>query len=307
MKTRRLLMTLALLAPGVLGAEEIFIGDVANGRKLYEIHCAICHGLDGRGEGPGAAVLTGRPAVHRDGNLMNARDDQMLLRAIMGGCAAAGCKGQMPAFEKTLETMDGWDLVAYLRTMHLTLRRFFPEADDFVVKAYTIGQIGNDDFRKGQKERLQKLAVRVDEKDLTQTVFTLFKSDSPRQAPRLVPQEPQQLAQLKKTDRLGYLLFLTLREPRGRPVPVALALDNNYTIKALELETLDPAVAGQLKPLLQKYLGLGQRGQSLQLKSRDKVGQHLDVEITRLYFIAVEAANCYEAEERERSWADGTF
>ena len=37
-------------------------GDVPNGRDLYVSHCAICHGLDGRGQGPLAQAMKLVPA-----------------------------------------------------------------------------------------------------------------------------------------------------------------------------------------------------------------------------------------------------
>ncbi len=304
-----LLLVAASQAAGPAGGEDLpQLGDVANGKHLYNVHCAVCHGFDGNGDGPGAQDLDPPPAVHRDGNLMNSRDDEMLLRTVLGGCAAAGCKGSMPGFDDALGQVDAWDLVAYLRTLHLPLRRFFPLVGEYLVKSYTIGKIGGEQFRRGQMERLQKQLGRSEGGDLTQTVFTLFRAEKPHESPRLVPQEPQKLAELNKGNKIGYVLFLTLKEPRGRSVPLALALNAGYSITALEPVPLDPALRDQLKGLLSKYVGLGQRGQALELKaSKDKTVQHFNGEIKRLYLLAVESANCYEAEERERSWADGTF
>ena len=36
-------------------------GDAAEGAVLYERHCATCHGLDGKGNGPMAGVLVVQP------------------------------------------------------------------------------------------------------------------------------------------------------------------------------------------------------------------------------------------------------
>ncbi|MDZ7379145.1 MAG: c-type cytochrome, partial [candidate division KSB1 bacterium] len=35
---------------------------VATGETLFRTHCTVCHGLDGRGDGPAAAGLNPRPA-----------------------------------------------------------------------------------------------------------------------------------------------------------------------------------------------------------------------------------------------------
>ncbi|NIS84930.1 MAG: c-type cytochrome, partial [Nitrospinaceae bacterium] len=40
--------------------------DAARGAKVYRIYCTQCHGMEGRGDGPGAAGLDPKPAVHAD-------------------------------------------------------------------------------------------------------------------------------------------------------------------------------------------------------------------------------------------------
>jgi mono/diheme cytochrome c family protein len=35
--------------------------DVQNGAIVYQRYCAVCHGLEGRGDGPAAVALTPRP------------------------------------------------------------------------------------------------------------------------------------------------------------------------------------------------------------------------------------------------------
>jgi len=304
-----LLLSVVALAEGSAGDEQLpQIGDVANGKHLYRLHCAVCHGFDGAGAGPAAASLSSAAANHRDGGLMNARDDDMLRAVIMNGCRATGCAGPMPAFAGTMGVLDSWDLVAYLRTLHIPLRRFFSRMDEYVVKRYTIGGQGPQEFRRGQMERLKRILGRVDKADLSQVVFTLFRADRSLAVPRLVPQQPMKLAQLKKGNKVGYVLFMTLIDPRGRRVPVGLGMDKNYTITDLIPACLDAGLAQQLQKRLGRYVGLGKRGDRPDFKiSRDKVGRKLDREVTRLYALAVEAANVYENEENERSWADGTF
>lgn len=304
-----LLLSGVAVAAGEGGNQQLpQIGDVANGKHLYRLHCAACHGFNGSGHGPAAASLSTAAANHRDGGLMNARDDNMLKAAILKGCRVRGCRGPMPAFAGTLSVLDAWDLVAYLRTLHIPLRRFFPRVDEYVVKRYTIGSRGPKEFRQGQMERLQQNVGRVKQDELSHVVFTLFRADRPAAIPRLVPQEPRQLAELKKGNKIGYVFFMTLKDPRGRRIPLGLALDKNFTITALIPACLDVGLAQQLGKRLERYVGLGKRGDRPNFKiSRDKVGRQLDREVTRLYALAVEAANVYENEESERSWADGSF
>ena len=56
----RLSALLATLA-APLAAQETLPGNPAEGAELYGLYCATCHGLDGQGDGPTAAVLTLRP------------------------------------------------------------------------------------------------------------------------------------------------------------------------------------------------------------------------------------------------------
>ncbi|HOX46823.1 MAG TPA: cytochrome c [Myxococcota bacterium] len=312
----------ALFALGLAVAQEEepvgrapLVGDVANGTRLYRMNCAVCHGFDGSGAGPAKVTLRTPPADHRDGSLMNARDDRMLMDVIRAGCANRGCSKAMPGFSAALDDLETWDVVAYLRSLHLPLSFFFPRLDQYVVKTYAIGTLGNEDFQKGQRERLQEHVGKLDPKQgLPHTVFTLFREDKHRVSPELVPQDPRRLALLKKESKLGYVLFLELAGPRGGKVPVGLALDRNYTITKMVTTLTDPALAGEYNKRLEKYVGMGQRGEKPAFstvnpkdKAKDKVALHFDKEVTRTYAVAVEAANCFELEERDRSWADDTF
>jgi mono/diheme cytochrome c family protein len=323
--SRLLAVLTASIALGALGlalAQEEeplghapLVGDVANGARLYRMNCSVCHGFDGAGAGPARSSLHTPPADHRDGSLMNARDDRMLLDVIQGGCAARGCSKAMPGFSTALDDLETWDVVAYLRSLHMPLSFFFPRLDQYVVKTYAIGTLGNEDFQKGQRERLQEVVGKSFPKQgLPKTVFTLFREDKHRVSPELVPQDPRRLALLKKESKLGYVLFLDIAGPRGGRVPVGLALDRNYTITKLVTTVTDPGLAGEYNKRLEKYVGMGLRGEkpafttvSPKDKVKDKVALHFDKEVTGMYTVAVEAANCFELEERDRSWADDTF
>jgi len=288
---------------------QVLSGDVANGTRLFRVHCAVCHGFDGSGQGAGAASLKTKPADLRDGSLMNARDDRMLYRAVQLGCKGAGCSGAMPAFSDVLSKLSTWDILAYLRTLHMPLTDFFPKVDSYLVKRYTIGKIGDEKFKEGQMERLEDVLGKVDSKDLSQTVFTLFRTNRRSLSPELVPQQPQKLAQLKKGNKIGYVLFMTLVGPRGRKVPIGLGLDSGYAIVKLVTTQTDPGLSAEYNEKFKRYEELGKRGDNKpDFKiSKDKLGKIFDKAVTRVYMLAVEAANAFEFEERERSWADGTF
>ena len=79
------------------------------GEALYQHNCAVCHGLAGRGDGPGAQGLPVAPA-----NLF-----EMAPRHPDGDIAwkIANGRGSMPAWEGVLATAQIWDLVNYLRDL----------------------------------------------------------------------------------------------------------------------------------------------------------------------------------------------
>ncbi|MFC3615184.1 c-type cytochrome [Lutimaribacter marinistellae] len=79
---------IAILALAVLAAPAL-AQNVEEGSRLYFQHCATCHGTEGRGNGPMAAVLTLQPTD---------------LTALAAG-------GEFP-FERVIKRIDGRDPLA---------------------------------------------------------------------------------------------------------------------------------------------------------------------------------------------------
>jgi mono/diheme cytochrome c family protein len=75
-------------------------GTVARGHKLFFIHCAECHGFNGKGTDDGP-------------ELYELREGNALIRQVITG----GVKREMPAFGKKLSDPDVEALIAYLRTL----------------------------------------------------------------------------------------------------------------------------------------------------------------------------------------------
>ncbi len=67
-----------------------------DGAKIYAERCAVCHGPNGKGDGPGGAALNPKPRDHTDGKYMNSRTDEQLLEVIHNG------KNAMPAWKGIL-------------------------------------------------------------------------------------------------------------------------------------------------------------------------------------------------------------
>lgn len=84
---------------------------VERGGALFAQNCVVCHGSQGRGDGPEVATLNPRPpdmtqphsASHTDGYLFN-----IITRGSSGSA--------MPAWNGRLSESERWDLVNYVRT-----------------------------------------------------------------------------------------------------------------------------------------------------------------------------------------------
>lgn len=102
------------------------VGDPINGARLYSAHCMTCHGSLGLGDGPARAILHPTPRIHRDGAWMNGRSDDDLHSVILEGGGALNGSKLMPPFKDLVDSLDAWDLVAYLRTLHAPAEAFLP-------------------------------------------------------------------------------------------------------------------------------------------------------------------------------------
>jgi len=92
-------------------------GDVAKGKALYDKKCAVCHGPDGRGDGPAEFVLFPKPRDFTKGifkvrSTTTLPTDDDLFRTITRGLPGTS----MPAWA-SLSEADRWDLVAYVKSL----------------------------------------------------------------------------------------------------------------------------------------------------------------------------------------------
>ncbi len=82
---------------------------VENGRKYYQINCAVCHGIGGYGNAKAAASgIIGIP-------LMSERAKGQLSDGYIYGMMRNG-RGLMPSYNR-IEEADRWDVVNYIRTL----------------------------------------------------------------------------------------------------------------------------------------------------------------------------------------------
>jgi len=82
---------------------------LARGAQVFQQHCAGCHGLAGRGDGPEGLGLTPPPSALTDGaRLVNVSPLDFYRRITIGVAGTA-----MPAFETRLSAADRWASAAY--------------------------------------------------------------------------------------------------------------------------------------------------------------------------------------------------
>lgn len=89
-------------------ADEV---SLQRGAILYSIHCALCHGSQGRGDGPIASYYPNRTPSDLTGPNIAAQFDGTLFRTLTQGF------GLMPSMAENLTPRERWDVINYLRSL----------------------------------------------------------------------------------------------------------------------------------------------------------------------------------------------
>lgn len=80
------------------------------GSILYDIHCRLCHGAQGRGDGPLARYFERTPRNLTGPQITAEFDGSVYLTVVQGF-------GQMPALAENLTARERWDVINYVRTL----------------------------------------------------------------------------------------------------------------------------------------------------------------------------------------------
>ena len=83
---------------------------VADGKKVYDKYCMLCHGTGGKGDGASAGSLEIKPANFADAKRMKGQSDGSLAWKIISG------RGPMPAWGPVLQEPDIWNVINYIRS-----------------------------------------------------------------------------------------------------------------------------------------------------------------------------------------------
>ncbi len=88
-------------------ADEV---SLQRGQILYDINCALCHGSQGRGDGPLARYFQRIPQ-DLGGTAAGGEFDGSVYLVILQGF------GQMPPLAENLTARERWDVINYVRTL----------------------------------------------------------------------------------------------------------------------------------------------------------------------------------------------
>ncbi len=81
------------------------------GKELYTINCVLCHGVDGKGDGPVASHLENKPFDLTSFPIHSFTDGGIFFNI------STGVPDKMPALNENLTIRERWDIVNYVRTL----------------------------------------------------------------------------------------------------------------------------------------------------------------------------------------------
>jgi mono/diheme cytochrome c family protein len=89
------------------------------GKYVFARYCAVCHGVEGRGDGFNAYNLDPKPRDFTDSGFLSVFPDERLSQVTMLGGHAVNKSQTMPAFEWTIGKDEIGYVVAYVRYLSL--------------------------------------------------------------------------------------------------------------------------------------------------------------------------------------------
>ena len=95
----------------VEGAAYSLLSGVPANPELFNTDCAVCHGIDGKGNGPMASHLQNKPFDLTSFPIHSFTDGGIFF------VISTGVSGKMPALNEHLTVRERWDVVNYLRTL----------------------------------------------------------------------------------------------------------------------------------------------------------------------------------------------
>jgi mono/diheme cytochrome c family protein len=105
-------------ATAVGNAEVSTLGyEERQGKYIYLKYCAVCHGMEGKGDGFNAYNLDPKPRDFTDSTYMKTLNDARLIETISEGGRGVNKSPLMPMWGMTISRDNILDVVQYLRTL----------------------------------------------------------------------------------------------------------------------------------------------------------------------------------------------
>jgi mono/diheme cytochrome c family protein len=102
MKFKKLIFIMLMLT--LFFSNTSVASDANNGQKIYQLHCVMCHGVNGK------SVMAGAANFNRGEGLF--QSDHRLLERIQSG------ENACPAYRGILTEQKIFDVIAYIRTLN---------------------------------------------------------------------------------------------------------------------------------------------------------------------------------------------
>lgn len=183
---------------------DVLSGDLAHGRALCDERCKT--------DVPAALPKGKTPTFIASDFAAGLSDDQLLAQMVKEG----GPK---------LTALERNNLLFYLHGLYSSVADFFPEAGYFLSHSFTVNEYG-------KKRLLETLKLKLGDEQGTATVFVAYQGDNNGNGPQLLDYDDRVARdRLKRSDKVGYLVFLTLpKEPKAKELAIAMEREPTYTI-----------------------------------------------------------------------------
>ncbi|MGE3737205.1 MAG: MbnP family copper-binding protein [Blastocatellales bacterium] len=137
--------------------------DIANGKALYEQHCAKCHGKDGKSKTQAAQMLKDKPA-DLTGHNMHMLTDGELYWITTNGIV----KSEMPAMKTKMSERERWQTVVYMRSLTGGMNTAASGSQE--VMLHFKGTVGDKQFKCGESYE----GIGTTNSKITPTDFRLY-------------------------------------------------------------------------------------------------------------------------------------
>jgi mono/diheme cytochrome c family protein len=85
---------------------------IARGKELFNINCKMCHGDEGKGNGPIAPFLVNKKPADLTSDAVQSKSDGTLFLTVTNGMP-----GTMPSLNENLTVRERWDVINFVRTL----------------------------------------------------------------------------------------------------------------------------------------------------------------------------------------------